>query len=205
MEPSAAPQPTDAELRDELRSRLFAPFAPRATRILGVPMHPFTLAHWRTLDHLQSPFAPDTLDLGFDAGDLIAAAHVLSLPGGDPRAVQLGWWKRKLWWWRAGRARGYITAHGLSLDQHIATCMRGPAQFTPKNSTPVHCPAWLYLTARLIEAGWSEAEAWAKTPGEARMWLGALSVAQGGLDFVSEEHIRTALEAGYTLEEALDV
>lgn len=195
-----SPLPTAAELRDELRSRLFRHYAPPATTVLGFRLVPFSLWHWRTLDLLQSPFAPDSLADSWSDEDVALAARICALPvGGD--AFHIGRFERLRLIYRTRRFAALLPFHAGVLQSHITDALAGPAQWHRTDSVGVRCPSWLYLVAALVSSGWTEAEAWAKTPGEARCLLGAVGVAKGGSDFIDERDVLTALDSGYTLED----
>lgn len=193
--------PTAAELRDELRSRVFRHFAPSSAELLGYRLQPFTLWHWRTLDVLQNPFAPDSLAERWEDSDLAVAIRICSLPPGSAEAFDFPATDQRRLRFELGKARELITLHGLSLQEYIADACKGPACWQAAGGIPIRCPAWLYLSARLIKAGWTERDAWAKSPGEARCWIAALDLAGGGCDFLDENDVLTALEAGHSMED----
>lgn len=198
---TSPPLPTAAELREELRGRIFRHFVPCTTEVLGCRLQPFSLWHWRTLDVLQNCFAPDSLSPLWRDDDLAVAVWICSLPVGDAAAFAMPTGTRQKLLFQLGKEKHLLPAHAAALSSHIADACAGPARWQKPGGSPVHCPVWLYLTASLIRRGWTEPQAWAKTPGEARNWLAALDVAEGGPDYLSEQEVVTALESGYTMED----
>ena len=199
METSALP--TAAELRDELRSRIFRHYAPTAARVLGLELQPFSLWHWRTLDLLQSPFAPDSLAESWTDEDVAIAARLCALAPFSARVFDLGRLERLRLIYRTKRHAKDMVHHANTLSEHVTASLLGPVKWQRAGGVPVRCPGWLYLVAGLVSAGWSERAAWHKTPGEARCLLGAIDVVKGGSDFMDEQEALTALDAGHTRED----
>lgn len=195
---SDAPLPPLAALRDRLRSQIFAHYVEPSAEVLGVRLPRFTLWHWRTLDLFESPFAPDSPAETWSAADLADAVRICQLPVFGPLAPTR--WDARRFSFTLWRYGARINLHARDLRRHIATAGRGAVCKVAKDGVPVKCPGWLFLTAFLIRAGWSERAAWAMAPGEARTWRDAFNVLDGGFDFLDEEDVQACLAGGETLE-----
>jgi hypothetical protein len=194
-----------------MQDRLAQYFLPAEATVLGVRLQPFTLWHWRTLSALESPLLDGKLDELEPADptyeDLALAVRVCALKANTRHeklmeALRPGYWMRRKF--RRARKLDFDTELGgmaLYLNAHC----KGPKPMVAdgESPAPVSSHQVMYLATGLMnQLGFSEAEAWATSPGMARWYLVAAAEAAGHkVAIVSDSHVRQALEAGYSLED----
>lgn len=195
--------PTRAEVRRMLRDRVTQHYAPGRAVILGKRLKPFTLWHWRTLDLLHSPFAPDAPadEEPWTTQELLIATRICTLAPNADRKIAPGKWSWLRWWWALRSNRGALSEHGRLLELYIhASCAR-PLLMNHEGRS-IQVPPWLYYAARLMELGMEERTAWTMQPGAAAALILAHDEAHGNTEWVGVNQVIDALRAGYTLEEA---
>jgi len=173
-------------------------FLARAPRVLGRKLRPFTLAHARALDLIESPFAGHEGKL--DLSELYLAVEIcrvdqppndLILHAPSGRLSRCRHWLRLLW---LGRQFNESLSLFLAYQKAAQT---GPPTWDSKGSDS-GLPWYFRLASHLMAQGRSEAEAWSFSPGRAA-WIVAGSLVAAGLEtnLISSAEVDAMREAGY--------
>lgn len=187
---------------DAILSQTIRHFAPVSARVLGEELGAFTLWHWQQLAVIGSPYA--TLDYGHGFADLSAAVQVCASPPLTRVSFRLNWWQRAIWKlkaWRFGDIPRLVDEEQTFFDW-LTYQLVPPAKWTKGGGQSLQCPAWLYIAGGLIDRGIDPDAVWSMPVGEARCYLAAIAVANGGGDFLTDEEVERMVEQGAaTLED----
>jgi hypothetical protein len=187
-------------MRDTILSQITRHFLPVEATVLGVKLPPFTLWHYRQLAIYESPYAQ--LRHGDSIGELAVAVRICATPVGQPVSLKGTWRDRLAWKIKAMAYESRQLVESQVFLEWLLYQLIPPARFTKGSGPGIKCPSWLFLASLLIKCGMPPADAWAMRVGEARCYIAAIAVSEGGGDFLTDEWVEEMLASGtVTLEE----
>jgi len=185
-----------------MQDRLARHFLDAESVLLGKTLQPFTLWHWRTLAALESPLVGGG-DITF--ADLYIGARICALPAFSAIPRFGSFLNQLRHGWTHARYDRFFDDERDTWFDHLAHYQAGPKVLRVGDNQGGGClkvHSVIYLTTGLMRLGLSDREAWGFTPGLARWYLAGAAENEGrDLNIVTEQHIREALVAGYSIEE----
>lgn len=178
--------------------RLALSYAAKLPRVFGRQLRPFSLAHCRTLDLLESPFAGCGHRGRLDFAETLLAVLVCSRPApeeGQPLFARRHRLLNLCTAWRWGRRLRTERAAFLS---YLEEAQSGPECYDANGAGRSKLAAWQALYTRLRAGGFGKDEAWAVTPGRAAWIIAGLDEAAGHEpNIIGEAEMEALRQAGY--------